>query len=115
MADSDQTETNSSEETVENQELDNSFEEGPKTERDFSLVNDLPLTVSVEYGRTKISVDDFLSLKKGSVVEVDKLAGEALEFLMNGRVIAKGEAVVMNERYAIRLTDIVNQMQMLED
>ena len=85
------------------------------TERDLSLVEDLPFTVGVEYGRTKISVDDFLNLRKGSVLEVDKLAGEALEFLMNGRVIAKGEAVVMNERYAIRLTDIVDSKHMLEE
>lgn len=83
-------------------------------EKDFTLVNDLPLTVSVEYGKTHISVDDFLNLKKGSVLEVDKLAGEPLEFLMNGKVIAKGEAVVMNERYAIRLTDIVDNQQIMD-
>lgn len=87
--------------------------EPSKPERDLSVVLDLPLTCSVEYGRTKISVDDFLNLKKGSVIEVDKLAGEALEFLMNGRVICKGEAVVMNERYAIRLTDIVDKKHLL--
>ena len=83
-------------------------------EKDLSLALDLPLTVSVEYGRTRITVDDFLNLKKGSVIELDKLAGEPLEFLMNGRTICKGEAVVMNERYAIRLTDIVDRKQLLE-
>ncbi len=72
---------------------------------DFIL--DIPLRVSVELGRTKILVRDLLQLGQGSVVELDALAGEPMDVLVNGYLIAQGEVVVVNDKFGIRLTDIV--------
>jgi flagellar motor switch protein FliN/FliY len=69
--------------------------------------SDIPLKVSVELGRTQIIVKDLLQLGQGSVLELDKLAGEPLEILVNGKLVAKGEVVVVNEKFGIRLTDII--------
>ncbi len=77
----------------------------------LDFVLDIPLRVSVELGRTKILVQDLLKLHKGSVVELSKLAGEPLEVLVNDRVVAKGEVIVVNEKFGIRLTDIVSHAQ----
>jgi len=81
------------------------------TEKDLEFVLDIPLRVSVELGRTKILVQDLLKLHKGSVIELSKLAGEPLEVLINDRTVAKGEVIVMNEKFGIRLTDIVSHAQ----
>lgn len=67
---------------------------------------DLPITLSVEFGHIKLTVDDFLSLKKGSVIELSKLAGEPLELKMNGSSIALCEAYVQGDHFAVRLTDL---------
>ena len=67
--------------------------------------------MSVELGRSKILVQDLLKLHRGSVMELDKLAGEPLEILVNGKVVARGEVVVVNEKFGIRLTDIVSHQQ----
>lgn len=80
---------------------------------DFIL--DIPLRVSVELGRTKILVQDLLKLHKGSVLELNKLAGEALEVLVNDRVVAKGEVIVINEKFGIRLLDIVSHAQRIRE
>jgi len=77
-------------------------------ERNMDAVMDLPLTLSVELGRSKILVSELIQLHKGSVVELDKLAGEALEILVNGKVIAKGEVVIVNEKFGIRLTEVIS-------
>lgn len=74
----------------------------------LDLILDIPLKVSVELGRTKVLVQDLLKLHKGSVIELTKMAGEPLEVLVNDRVLAKGEVIVMNEKFGVRLTDIVN-------
>ena len=73
---------------------------------DFIL--DIPLEVSVELGRTKIIISDLLQLGQGSVIELTKLAGEPLEVLVNQRLVARGEVVVVNEKFGIRLTDIIS-------
>ena len=86
----------------------------PTTEaenRNLDLVLDIPLKMSVELGRSKILVQDLLKLHRGSVMELDKLAGEPLEILVNGKVVARGEVVVVNEKFGIRLTDIVSHQQ----
>ena len=83
--------------------------EGEDVDLDFVL--DVPLRVSVELGRTKLLVQDLLKLHKGSVVELSKLAGEPLEVLINDRVMARGEVIVVNEKFGIRLTDIVTHAQ----
>lgn len=85
--------------------------QGGEGEHSLEAILDIPLKVSVELGRTKILVQDLLKLHKGSVIELSKLAGEALEVLVNEKVVAKGEVIVLNEKFGIRLTDIVSPAQ----
>ena len=90
---------------------------GDLTRTDFSklkMILDVPLKVSVELGRTKMMVNDLLQLGQGSVVELDKIAGEPMEILINNKLIAMGEVVVVNEKFGVRLTDVVSQFG-LED
>ncbi|MBF0316581.1 MAG: flagellar motor switch protein FliN [Nitrospirae bacterium] len=82
--------------------------------RDIKFLLDIPLTITVEIGRTKMLINDLLQLGQGSVVELDKLAGEPLEMLINNKVIARGEVVVVNEKFGIRLTDIVSPTDRLK-
>ena len=79
---------------------------------DFIL--DIPLKVTVELGRTRMSVRDILQLAQGSVVELSKFAGEPLEVLVNDRLVARGEVVTVNEKFGIRLTDILSPMERIE-
>jgi len=91
---------------------DNSINKLKVQNLDFIL--DIPLKVSVELGRTKVYVKELLQLGQGSVVELDKLAGEPLEILVNEKLIAKGEVVVVNEKFGIRLTDIISPIERIE-
>lgn len=79
---------------------------------DFIL--DIPLQVSVELGRTKMLVNELLRLGQGSVIELTKLAGESLEILVNQKPIARGEVVVVNDKYGIRLTEVISPMERIE-
>jgi len=81
---------------------------GQKSIKDLDFLLDVPLEISVELGRTRILVNDLLHLGQGSVVELSKLAGEPLEILINQKLIARGEAVVVNEKFGVRITDIVS-------
>lgn len=83
--------------------------------RELDFILDIPLRVSVELGRTKILVQDLLRLHKGSVLELNKLAGEALEVLVNDRVVARAEVIVVNEKFGIRLTDVVSHSQRIRE
>lgn len=74
----------------------------------LDLILDIPVDISMEVGRTKISIRNLLQLNQGSVVELDRLAGEPLDVLVNGTLIAHGEVVVINEKYGIRLTDVIS-------
>ncbi|MBI1911752.1 MAG: flagellar motor switch protein FliN [Deltaproteobacteria bacterium] len=74
----------------------------------LDMILDIPVTIAVEIGRSKMIVKDLLQLGQGSVVELEKLAGEPMEILVNGRLIARGEAVVINEKFGVKLTDIVS-------
>lgn len=74
----------------------------------MDMLLDIPLTVSVEIGRARMLVKDLLQLGQGAVVELEKLAGEPMEILVNGRLIARGEAVVVNDKFGVKLTDIVS-------
>src|SRR5687767_7262474 len=76
--------------------------------RNLSLILDIPLRVAVELGRTKMVVNDLLNLGQGSVIELNKLAGEPMEVLVNDKLVARGEAVVVNEKFGVRLTDIIS-------
>lgn len=74
----------------------------------MDMILDIPLSVSVELGRARMLVKDLLQLSQGAVVELEKLAGEPMEILVNGRLIARGEAVVVNDKFGVKLTDIVS-------
>jgi flagellar motor switch protein FliN/FliY len=77
------------------------------TQNDIDMVLDIQATLSVELGRTKITIKNILQLAQGSVVELDGPAGEPMDVLVNGCLIAQGEVVVVNDKFAVRLTDIV--------
>jgi len=79
---------------------------------DFIL--DIPLRVSVELGRTKMLVNELLKLGHGSVIELSKLAGEPMEIYVNDKLIARGEVVVVNEKFGVRLTDIISPQERIE-
>jgi flagellar motor switch protein FliN/FliY len=79
----------------------------PETGQDLDLILDIPVNLTVELGRTKIPIKHILQLAQGSVIELDALAGEPMDVLVNGCLIAQGEVVVVNEKFGIRLTDIV--------
>ena len=81
----------------------------PTQNIDFIL--DIPLEVTVELGRTSMLINDLLQLGQGSVIELNKLAGEPLEILVNRKLIARGEVVVVNEKFGVRLTDIVSPIE----
>jgi len=74
----------------------------------MGVILDVPVTVSMEIGRTMISIRNLLQLNQGSVVELDRLAGEPMDVLVNGTLIAHGEVVVVNDKFGIRLTDVVS-------
>jgi flagellar motor switch protein FliN len=74
----------------------------------MDAILDVPVTISMEIGRTNLNIRNLLQLNQGSVVELDRLAGEPMDVLVNGTLIAKGEVVVVNEKFGIRLTDIVS-------
>lgn len=80
----------------------------------MDLIMDIPLTVTVELGRTSMLIDDLLKLTPGSIVELNKLAGEPMEILINKRLVARGEVVVVNEKFGVRLTDIISPMSKFE-
>lgn len=78
---------------------------------DLGVVMDIPVTISMEVGATAITIRNLLQLSQGSVVELDRLAGEPLDVLVNGKLIAHGEVVVVNEKFGIRMTDVVSQTE----
>jgi flagellar motor switch protein FliN/FliY len=79
----------------------------PETPNDIDFILDIPVQLTVELGRTKIAIKNLLQLAQGSVVELDGLAGEPMDVLVNGCLIAQGEVVVVNDKFGIRLTDII--------
>ena len=83
-------------------------------DKNLNLILDIPLKVTVELGRTKMAVSELLNLTQGSVLELSKLAGEPMEVLVNGKLIARGEAVVVNEKFGVRLTDIISPSERIE-
>ena len=77
----------------------------------LDLILDIPLSVTVELGRSKMLINDLLQLGQGSVIELTKLVGDPLEILVNDKLVARGEVVVVNEKFGVRLTDIVDPME----
>jgi len=84
------------------------------TRNDIDLVLDIPVQLSVELGRTKLPIRNLLQLAQGSVVELDGLAGEPMDVLVNGCLIAQGEVVVVNEKFGIRLTDVITPAERMK-
>ncbi len=74
----------------------------------LDVILDIPVTIAMEIGRTKLSIRNLLQLNQGSVVELDRLAGEPMDVLVNGTLVAHGEVVVVNEKFGIRLTDVIS-------
>jgi len=82
--------------------------------KNLDLILDIPLTLTVELGRSKMIINDLLQLGQGSVIELTKLAGEPLEVLVNQKLVARGEVVVVNEKFGVRLTDIVSPVERVQ-
>ncbi len=89
------------------EELSSSGHSGTHVNDDLDMILDIPVQITVELGRTRIAIKNLLQLAQGSVVELDGMAGEPMDVLVNGCLIAQGEVVVVNERFGIRLTDII--------
>lgn len=85
--------------------VDNAADRGPQI--DVEVVQNVPVTISVEVGRAVLKIRDLIRLTQGSVVELDRMAGEPLDLLVNNTIVAQGEVVLVNERYGIRLTRVV--------
>jgi len=81
---------------------------------DMEFIMDIPLTVSVEVGRTKLLINELLQLSQGSVIELDKQMGEPFEVLVNEKLVARGEIVVVNDRFGVRLTDIISPTERVQ-
>jgi flagellar motor switch protein FliN/FliY len=79
------------------------------------MILDIPVNMSVEIGRTRININNLLKLNQGSVVELDRIAGEPMDVMVNGTLIAHGEVVVVNEKFGIRLTDIITPAERVKN
>lgn len=93
------------------------FEEKPLAigaSQDLDVILDIPVNISMEVGSTSISIRNLLQLNQGSVIELDRLAGEPLDVLVNGTLIAHGEVVVVNEKFGIRMTDVVSPSERIK-
>ncbi|MEJ2423732.1 MAG: flagellar motor switch protein FliN [Candidatus Thiodiazotropha sp.] len=93
---------------TETAQFDELRDEGASGGVNLDAILDVPVTISMEIGRTKINIRNLLQLNQGSVVELDRLAGEPMDVLVNGTLIAQGEVVVVNEKFGLRLTDIIS-------
>lgn len=94
--------------TINEEEIEEESEHGEEhSARELDFILDIPLELSVELGKTKMLVNDLLQLAQGSIIELNKLAGEPLEVYINRKLIARGEVVVVNEKFGVRLTDVI--------
>jgi len=78
------------------------------SDTNLDVILDIPVTLSMEIGRTRVSIQDLLQLARGSVVELDRMAGEPLDVLVNGTLVARGEVVVVNDKFGVRLSDVIS-------
>lgn len=101
-------------EVAELEEFDEDREITPTEKRKLDTILDIPVTISMEVGRSNISIRNLLQLNQGSVVELDRVAGEPLDVLVNGTLIAHGEVVVVNDKFGIRLTDVISQLERIK-
>lgn len=98
-----------------NPEFAKTTKAGKGSSRDLNFLYDIPLQISVEVGRCKILLRDLLKMGEGYVIELDKLAGEPLDLYVNSRLIARGEAVMVGDKFGIRLTDVVSTADRIEN
>jgi len=108
---------NTSEETVEAvglEEFDNVPNASVNDNPELDIILDIPVTISMEVGSTSITIRNLLQLNQGSVIELDRLAGEPLNVLVNGTLIAHGEVVVVNEKFGIRMTDVISPSERIK-
>ncbi|RYU48529.1 flagellar motor switch protein FliN [Aliivibrio finisterrensis] len=97
------------------EDLENKAPEFNEDERrKLDTILDIPVTISMEVGRSHISIRNLLQLNQGSVVELDRIAGESLDVMVNGTLIAHGEVVVVNDKFGIRLTDVISQTERIK-
>ncbi len=101
-------------EAVELDELEEESSISGEEKRKLDAILDIPVTISMEVGRSHISIRNLLQLNQGSVVELDRVAGEALDVMVNGTLIAHGEVVVVNDKFGIRLTDVISQVERIK-
>ena len=85
-----------------------------ETVKDINFLLDVPLEVTVELGRTRMLIQELVQLGQGSVIELEKLAGEPMEILVNNKLIARGEVVVVNEKFGVRLTDTISPLERIK-
>ncbi|NQY62327.1 MAG: flagellar motor switch protein FliN [Alteromonadaceae bacterium] len=112
-----QAEAKAAKDQAEKVELEELKEDAPITadeKRKLDTILDIPVTISMEVGRSHISIRNLLQLNQGSVVELDRVAGESLDVLVNGTLIAHGEVVVVNDKFGIRLTDVISQTERIK-
>ncbi len=96
------------------QNLSQEEQRKPEKARPIDFILDIPLGISVELGRTRMVVNDLLQIGPGSIIELNKSAGEPMEILINNKLVARGEVIVVNEKLAVRLTDIVSPIERIE-
>ena len=114
QADAEATESEDEAQSVELEELSEDSPITGEEKRKLDAILDIPVTISMEVGRSDISIRNLLQLNQGSVVELDRVAGEALDVLVNGTLIAHGEVVVVNDKFGIRLTDVISQVERIK-
>ncbi len=116
-AEAEQEQDSSENDDVQVAELDELTDDAPITQEEkkkLDTILDIPVTISMEVGRSQISIRNLLQLNQGSVVELDRVAGEPLDVLVNGTLIAHGEVVVVNDKFGIRLTDVISQIERIK-
>jgi flagellar motor switch protein FliN/FliY len=114
MAEAEQAESGDEAEAVPLQELTEEAPLSGEEKAKLDTILDIPVTISMEVGRSKITIRNLLQLNQGSVVELDRVAGESLDVLVNGTLIAHGEVVVVNDKFGIRLTDVISQTERIK-
>ena len=97
------------------QDLEEDSPDSQKESANLEMILDIPVTISLEIGRSKIPIRNLMQLNQGSVVELDRLAGEPLDVLVNGTLIAHGEVVMVNEKFGIRLTDVISPAERVQN
>jgi len=113
MSDENETMSDENVEAVEATSIDEQKLSTLQDEMDLDVLQNIPVTLSVEVGRTGMQIRDLLKLSEGSVIELDRVAGESIDILVNNTVIARGEVVVVNERYGVRLSQVLDAAERL--